>query len=112
LGLAIAALALALRRVRLLPGWAARADDRTVPPGDVVVPEERLARAAGSAAASTIASGRALRERGVDGLRHLVPAAAAGRSYDSLEAGLSSRPGSGAVVVLFCLALITAGVLS
>lgn len=112
LGLAIAALALLLSRRHLLPGWAAHPDGRALPPGDLVVPEERLARVAGSVAGSALTGVRQVRDRGVDGLRRSVPSAAAGRAHDALEAGLSSRPGSGAVVVLFCLALITAGVLS
>ena len=112
LGLGIAALALALKRLRLLPGWAARADGRALPPGDIVGPEERLARAAGSAVSASVGSARELRERGVDVVRRAVPTAGAGRSYGAVEAGLASRPGSGVVVVLFCLALFAAGVLS
>lgn len=112
LGLVIAVMAVLLARSALLPGWARRADGRAVPPGDIVVPEEHLARAVGSAARTAITSGRDLRDRVGRNLRRGVPSAAAVRGFDTLESGLSSRAGSGAVVVLFGLVVVLAGVVS
>ena len=112
LGLAIGLLALALSRQQLLPRWAAHPDGHTIPPGDIVVPEEHLFRVSEAAVAAAVNTGRTVRERGSDGLRRSLPIEAAGRAYDSSEASLSSRPGSGAVVVLFCVSLIVAGVVS
>ncbi|WP_314037253.1 proton-conducting transporter membrane subunit [Dietzia sp. CH92] len=112
LGLAITAVALALGRRGSLPGWVRRADGRAIPPGDIVVPEEHMARMVGSAARSAVVSGGRLRERADRDVRRVIPSAAAGRAYDALESGLSSRAGGGAVVVLFGLVLALAGVLS
>ena len=112
LGLAIAALAVLLAHRALLPGWARRADGRAVPPGDIVVPEERLARAVGSVSRSAVASVRDLRARADRDLARVIPSAAASRAFDTLESGLTSRAGSGAVVVLFGLVLVLAGVVS
>ena len=112
LGLAIGGVAMALVRARLLPDWAAHPDGHTLPPGDMVVPEERLARAVGSTVGGAVGAGRDLRERGVERVARAIPLAAAGRSYDALEQGLGSRAGSGVTVVLFAAVLILAGVLS
>lgn len=112
LGLVIGAAALAASRRQRLPGWAAHPDGRVVPPGDLVVPEERLVRAMGSSLGAAATAGRDLRRRGADGVQRAVPLATAGRAADALERGLTSRSGSGTVLVLFAAALIVAGVLS
>ena len=112
LGLAITAVALALGRRGSLPGWVRRADGRAIPPGDIVVPEEHMARMVGSAARSAVVSGGRLRERADRDVRRVIPSTAAGRAYDALESGLTSRAGGGAVVVLFGLVLVLAGVMS
>lgn len=111
LGLAIGAVGLTLSR-RLRGGRAERPADPMIPPGDIVVPEERLVTSSRLAATSALRAGRAVRDRAGNGLRRALPTAEAGRAYDSAESGLSSRAGSGAAVVLFCLTLIVAGAVS
>jgi hypothetical protein len=112
LGLALGAAWWALSARQALPPWAAHPDGRTVPPGDLVVPEEALLRRARRWAAGAQERGARSRAAAAEAARRLRPGP---RELDAARAAVRavhSWSGSGAVllvlVVLVVLALAVA----
>lgn len=108
LGLALGALALWLARRRGAPGWLAHPDGRAVPPGDLVVPEERLVRSALAGVRAGVELERGVASRAGARLGSLRVADRAARLVDAAEAGMRSRAGSG-LLLLCVLATLAAG---
>ncbi|EYT65236.1 formate hydrogenlyase [Dietzia sp. UCD-THP] len=112
LGLAIGGLAWWLSARDILPGWAAHPDGRTVPPGDLVVPEERLVRSAMAFTRSAAVGPRRVIEQAAARLTAHHPADRAGRGVDTIEALLRSRAGRGLLLLGLATVLVAAEVAS
>lgn len=112
LGLGLGAVATVLARRGRLPRWAASPDGRALPPGDLIVPEERLARSSLAVARLAVRSERHLAGRARERMERSTGGARLGRALDSAESAIGSRSGNGLLVLLFLLALAGAGVLA
>lgn len=103
LGLAAAAIAMRLSRREEIPDWIAHPHGDTVPPGDVVVLEERWARSIGRRV-TTISDGLADRYAAATATAARLPGI--GNPTTRIQDALGSRTGSGLLVLTLCVVTI------